>query len=114
MLYYRWLSQPEIQAYWSSHTGYYPMRKASYSLKEMQDFIAQVPQFQIAVDQLRATEPSYATQGAVFGTFPSTRQKIETAMSQFMLGQFSSPKAALDDAAKQANAELQKYNAALK
>jgi sn-glycerol 3-phosphate transport system substrate-binding protein len=110
----QWLSQPETQAYWSSRTGYYPVRKAAYDLKEMQDFISQVPQFQIAVDQLRATQPSFATQGAVFGTFTSARQEIEAAINSFITGSRDTAKAALDEAARRANTTLQQYNSSIK
>ena len=80
----KFAAQPEIQAYWSSNTGYYPIRKAAYYVQEMKDTLAKYPQFQVAVEQLRATEASPATAGAAFGTFVSARQNIEAAMEQFM------------------------------
>ncbi|HEX2910162.1 MAG TPA: ABC transporter substrate-binding protein [Chloroflexia bacterium] len=109
----KFASQPDIQAFWSSNTGYYPIRKAAYNVKEMQDTLAKYPQFKIAVDELRDTEASPATQGAVFGTFVSARQNIEAAMEQALSGK-AGVKAALDDAAKKANDNLSEYNSTVK
>lgn len=106
----KWTSQPEVQATWSSSTGYYPIRKAAYDVQEMKDTLAKYPQFGVAVEQLRATEPSFPTQGAVFGTFLQTRLAIEAAMEQFMSGAVDSAKAALDDAANKSNDTLEEYN----
>ena len=55
------------------------------------------------MEQLRATEPSFPTQGAVFGTFVQTRLAIEASMEQFMSGSVADAKAALDDAANKMN-----------
>lgn len=106
----KWTSNPEVQATWSSGTGYYPIRKAAYDVQEMKDTLAKYPQFSVAVEQLRATEPSFPTQGAVFGTFLQSRLAIEAAMEQFMNGQVADAKAALDDAANKSNDALEEYN----
>ncbi|HET9221874.1 MAG TPA: ABC transporter substrate-binding protein, partial [Roseiflexaceae bacterium] len=106
----KWTSTPEVQANWSSNTGYYPIRKAAYDVQVMKDTLAKYPQFGVAVEQLRATEPSFPTQGAVFGTFLQTRQAIEAAMEQFMTGAVPDAKTALDDAANKSNDALDEYN----
>jgi sn-glycerol 3-phosphate transport system substrate-binding protein len=106
----KWTSNPEVQAFWSSNTGYYPIRKAAYDVQEMKDALAKYPQFGVAVEQLRATEPSFPTQGAVFGTFVQTRLAIEASMEQFMSGSVADAKAALDDAANKSNDALEEYN----
>jgi sn-glycerol 3-phosphate transport system substrate-binding protein len=107
-------AQPEQQAFFASSTGYYPIRKAAYDVQEMKDALAKYPQFQVAIDQLRSTEKSPATAGAVFGTFAGTRPLVEGAMEQFMLGQAPTAKAALDDAAAKANDNLEEYNSTVK
>jgi sn-glycerol 3-phosphate transport system substrate-binding protein len=106
----KWTSNPEVQANWSSSTGYYPIRKAAYDVQEMKDTLAKYPQFGVAVEQLRATEPSFPTQGAVFGTFLQARLAIEASMEQYMSGSVADAKAALDDAANKANDALEEYN----
>lgn len=110
----KFTAQPEIQAYFASSTGYYPTRKAAYDQPDMKAALAKYPQFQVAVDELHATEASYPTQGAVFGTFAGTRVLVEGAMEQFMLGKAASAKAALDDAASKAQGNLDEYNSTLK
>jgi sn-glycerol 3-phosphate transport system substrate-binding protein len=106
----KFTAQPETQAFFASNTGYYPVRQAAYDLQEMKDALERYPQFQVAVDQLRATQASPATAGAVFGTFAGTRPLVEGAMEQFMLGQAATSQAALDDAANKANDLLEEYN----
>jgi sn-glycerol 3-phosphate transport system substrate-binding protein len=110
----KFAAQPAIQAFWSSNTGYYPIRKAAYDVQEMQETLTKYPQFRVAIEQLRATEPSPATAGAVFGTFTPARDAIQAAMEQFMTGKIASAKAALDQAANQANDKLDEYNSTLK
>jgi sn-glycerol 3-phosphate transport system substrate-binding protein len=106
----KWTSNPEVQASWSSNTGYYPIRKAAYDVQEMKDTLAKYPQFGVAVEQLRATESTFPTQGAVFGTFLQARLAIEASMEQFMSGSVADAKAALDDAANKSNDALDEYN----
>jgi sn-glycerol 3-phosphate transport system substrate-binding protein len=76
----------------------------------MKDTLAKYPQFSVAVEQLRATESNFPTQGAVLGTFPQTRLAIEAAMEQFLSGSVADAKAALDDAANKSNDALDEYN----
>lgn len=104
------VSSPESQAFFASNTGYYPTRQAAYDLPEMKDALAKYPQFQVAVDELRATAESPATAGAVFGTFAGARPLVEGAMEAYMLGTASSAKEALDEAAATANENLEEYN----
>jgi sn-glycerol 3-phosphate transport system substrate-binding protein len=105
----KWSSSPEVQATWSSATGYYPIRLAAYDVQEMKDTLQKYPQFGVAVEQLRATEESFSTQGAVIGTFLQARLAIEAAMEQFMSGA-ADAQAALDDAANKSNDALEEYN----
>jgi sn-glycerol 3-phosphate transport system substrate-binding protein len=107
----KFTAKPETQAFFSSNTGYYPTRKAAYAQQEMKDALVKFPQFQVAVDELRTTPASLATQGAVFGTFVATRGLIQANIEQFLSGKFPTAEAALDDAAKKATATLVEYNA---
>jgi len=110
----KFTSKPETQAFWSSNTGYYPIRKAAYDVQVMKDALVKYPQFQVAVDQLRAAPAGFPTSGAIHGTFLATRTEIESAMEQFMTGKVPTAKAALDDAAKKANDKLEEYNSTIK
>jgi sn-glycerol 3-phosphate transport system substrate-binding protein len=110
----KFAAQPAVQAFWSSNTGYYPIRQTAYEVQEMKETLNKYPQFRVAIEQLRATEPGPATAGAVFGTFTSARDAIQAAMEQFMTGKIASAKAALDQAASQANDRLDEYNSTIK
>ncbi len=110
----KFTAQPDIQAFWSSSTGYYPIRKASYNVQEMKDTLAKYPQFNTAVEQLRATEASPATAGATFGTFTATRLNIEASMEQFLTGKIATAKDALNQAASKSNDALDEYNSTVK
>ena len=107
----KFASTPEIQAYFSSNTGYYPTRKGAYAVKDMKDALALYPQFQVAIDELHATTASPATQGAVIGTFVKTRSNIQSAMEQYITGKVPTAMQALDMAASQSSADLAEYNA---
>ena len=69
-------SEPEIQAFFSSNKGYYPTRNAAYAQPLMKEALAKFAQFQVAVDELRATLAAGATQGTVFGTFVKARGNV--------------------------------------
>jgi sn-glycerol 3-phosphate transport system substrate-binding protein len=106
----KFASTPEIQAFFSANTGYYPTRKAAYAVQDMKDALALYPQFQIAIDELRATRAGSPTQGAVFGTFVKARSNVQGAMEQFVTGKIPTALQALSGAAKMSTSELEEYN----
>ncbi|HEY8805376.1 MAG TPA: ABC transporter substrate-binding protein [Clostridium sp.] len=95
------------QAYWNANTGYFPVNKKAYDLKEVKDNLAKYPQFQTAIDQLHASSP--ASKGALLGVFPEARAATETNIETMLAGK-QSPQEALDNAAKIANIAIDKYN----
>jgi sn-glycerol 3-phosphate transport system substrate-binding protein len=105
----KFLTQPATQAYWNVNTGYFPITKKAYDEQIVKDNMTKYPQFQTAVDQLHATKPSKATQGALMGIFPEARQIVEGAIEE-ALNNKKSPKDALDGAAKSITEKLVQYN----
>jgi len=97
------------QAQWQADTGYYPVRKAAYNDPVSKEWVGKYPQFNTAVDQIRAVPINRITQGAVFGVFPQGRQRIEAAIEEVLLGQASSQDA-LNRAADEISAAIDKYN----
>ncbi len=95
------------QAYWNANTGYFPVNKKAYDLKEVKDNLVKYPQFQTAIDQLHASTP--ASKGALLGVFPEARAATETNI-ETMLGGKQTPQQALDNAAKIAISAIDKYN----
>lgn len=107
--YVKFVSSPEIQAYWHTASGYYPVRKASYDVKEDKDWVAKYPQFLTAVEQLHAAPNIRATQGGLSGVMPPARQRIEQAIEEVLAGK-KTPQQALDDAATDVTKLLADYN----
>ncbi|MGO4108399.1 ABC transporter substrate-binding protein [Paenibacillus sp. YAF4_2] len=105
----KYLAEPAVQAEWHISTGYFPITTKAYDEQIVKDNLAKYPQFQTAVDQLHASKPSTASQGAVMGVFPDARQTVEGAIEEVFSGK-KDVKAALDDAAKQITEKIDIYN----
>jgi len=105
----KFVLSPEQQALWHVNTGYFPVTKAAYEQEIVQENFKKYPQFRTAIDQLHATVSNRATQGAVIGVFPESRQLVETALEEALTG--SKPvKDALDQAAKEITSKIELYN----
>lgn len=109
----KYLAKPETQAYWNVNTGYFPITKKAYEQKLIIDNLAKYPQFQTAIDQLHASKPSTASNGAVMGVFPEARQIVEGAIEEALTG-IKEPQAALDSAAKAITDKISTYNLTVK
>ncbi|AZN39691.1 ABC transporter substrate-binding protein [Paenibacillus albus] len=109
----KYLAEPAVQAQWHISTGYFPITTKAYDEQIVKDNLAKYPQFQTAVDQLHASKPSMASQGAVMGVFPDARQTVEGAIEEVFTGK-KDAKAALDDAAKQITEKIDIYNKTVK
>jgi len=109
----KYLAEPQTQAKWHISTGYFPITKKAYDDQIVKDNLAKYPQFQTAIDQLHASKPSQATQGAVIGVFPEARQIVEGAIEE-ALGGSKSTQQALDDAAKAITEKIGNYNKTVK
>lgn len=101
---------PEIQAFWSINTGYYPVVQAAYDLPEMQAGLEQYPQFQVAIDQIRLTDITDANTAHVSGIFVPYRTHYVEAFDRYFLGEFATAQEALDSAVATSNEQLEEYN----
>ena len=105
----KFIASPPTQSQFQADTGYYPIRKAAYDEGPSKEWAAKYPQFLTAVDQIRQAPQNRATNGAVIGVFAQARQRIQKAIEEVLLGK-SSTKDALDTAAADVNAAIDKYN----
>jgi sn-glycerol 3-phosphate transport system substrate-binding protein len=105
----KFCTSPKSQADWQAATGYYPVVKKAYDEPVSKQWATTYPQFLTAVDQIRTAPQNTATAGAVIGVFPEGRRRIQKAIEELLLGR-SSSKEALDAAATELNAALEKYN----
>jgi sn-glycerol 3-phosphate transport system substrate-binding protein len=102
--------QPEVQAFWAANTGYYPVVQASYEDPVMQEALANFPQFQVAIDQIRLTDIAPANTAHVSGIFVPYRTHYVEAFDRYMLGEFATAQEALDAAVAISNEQLTEYN----
>ncbi len=109
----KWELTPEIQAFWSSNTGYYPVLKKAYDTQTMKDALVKYPQFQVAIDQLRLSDITPAGSFHVSGTFVSMRADVNKATDDFLSGKVPTAKEALDKAVAASNEKLTDYNASI-
>lgn len=106
----KYLQTPEVQAKWHIGTGYFAINPAAYDEQIVKDAYAEKPQLQVTVDQLQATKPSYATQGALMDMLPEGRKVMETALEKVYNG--GDVDEAYNTAVEQFNAAIEKANAA--
>ncbi len=97
----KFLQTPESQAKWHVDTGYFAINPAAYKEEIVKQRWEQYPQLSVTVDQLQATKPSAATQGALISVFPESRQQVVTSLENLLQG--TDPQEALDRAAKETN-----------
>ncbi len=106
----KWALTPEVQAFWSSNTGYYPVLQSAYETDTMKAALELYPQFQVAIDQIRLADITDANTAHVSGTFVSMRQDVIKAMDDFITGKVASAQEALDAAVAVSNELLEEYN----
>ncbi|MBM7838868.1 sn-glycerol 3-phosphate transport system substrate-binding protein [Alkalihalobacillus xiaoxiensis] len=106
----KYMATPEIQAEWHVGTGYFAINPAAYDEQVAQDAYVDMPQLQTAVQQLQATTPTVATQGALMDMIPEERKIIETALESVYNGENAD--AAFDEAVNQVNAAIEQANKA--
>lgn len=107
----KFMISPEEQAFWNKSTGYFPVTKKAYDLDVMKETLKNYPQFQTAIDQLHASPVE--SRGALLGVFPEARQTMETNIENMLQGKLS-PEQTVENAAKDINTAIEKYNKANK
>ena len=111
--FFSFLSQPEIQMYWHTSTGYVPITLAAYELTKKSGFYDKNPGRDMAVRQLTNKAPTENSKGLRFGNFVQGRTVIEEELEAAFAGR-KTAKAALDDAVKRGNEILRQFEAANK
>lgn len=103
----KFLISPEIQAEWSTSTGYFPITTATHDEDVFKQNIEEFPQFQTAIDQLHDSSPE--SQGAFLSVFPEARQIVENEIENMLNGVLT-PEEAADAMADQINSAIESYN----
>lgn len=102
----KFMVSKESQATWSISTGYFPVNTESYELEKMVNHLAENPEFNTAIEQLRESNNS---SGAVLGVFTEARAAIEENLEKVLNSEIPA-KEGIDNAAKTINSALEKYN----
>ncbi len=105
----QFLNTAESQAYWHTHTGYYPVNAKGYNHPDDVAWREKYPQFQVAIDQLHAAPINNYTAGGLIGVFPEARQTVEAAVEKYLAGGVTAQQA-LDEAAASVTQAILDYN----
>ncbi len=107
--FYRYLSQPEIDAKWHMDTGYVPVRRASYQVAKSQGFYEKNPGTEVAIEQLlRGGETTPNTRGIRLGGYVEIRNIIQEEMEKSFQGQQNGQQA-MEAVTQRANAVLRNF-----
>ncbi|MBN2510122.1 MAG: sn-glycerol-3-phosphate ABC transporter substrate-binding protein UgpB [Spirochaetales bacterium] len=105
-----YLSSPEVQADWHQFTGYLPITYAAYDLSKKQGFYQKNPGTETALLQMTLNAPTANSKGLRFGNFVQIRDVFNSAQESIFSGEKSAQEG-LDEAVRQGNALLRKFEA---
>lgn len=74
----------ESQALWASSTGYYSVNKEAYDLDLLKKDLEKTPQKLVAVNEIKDTQKTAATSGAIVGVFPELRKVMTDSMEKVL------------------------------
>jgi multiple sugar transport system substrate-binding protein len=99
----KWATEPAQTAYWAINTGYMPVRKSAFKVKELKDYYAANPSLDEAAKQL-----NYAVVEPAFPQWTKMQADITTGLLSAL--SLSRPAAqAMKDAQTQATADLKSH-----
>jgi sn-glycerol 3-phosphate transport system substrate-binding protein len=110
--FFRYLSDPEVQARSHQETGYIPITTAAFTITEKSGFYKQNPGTDVSVTQMirKTTDKS---RGIRLGNFVQIRTIIDEEMEQVWSGK-KTARQGLEDAKKRGDVELEKFEKANK
>jgi sn-glycerol 3-phosphate transport system substrate-binding protein len=105
----KYLVAPEQMIRLHLETGYVPIRKSVAESPEVQARWAQEPAYRTSYDQLLSGPTTLATTGPVIGNFTAVRAAVVDGLNSMLAGD-KSPRAALAETQRKANAVIREYN----
>jgi sn-glycerol 3-phosphate transport system substrate-binding protein len=111
-LFFKYISDPQVQAKSHQDTGYLPITTEAFNITEKSGFYKQNPGTDVSVTQMirKTTDKS---RGIRLGNFVQIRTIIDEELEQVWAGK-KSARQGLDDAKKRGDAELEKFEKANK
>jgi sn-glycerol 3-phosphate transport system substrate-binding protein len=110
--FFKFLSQPEIQAKWHQETGYLPITTGAYDLTKKSGFYEKSPGPQVAVEQM-IVKTTAKSRGIRLGNLAQIRTVVDEELEQVWNGK-KAPKEALDAAVKRGDELLARFERANK
>ncbi|MEO8838821.1 MAG: sn-glycerol-3-phosphate ABC transporter substrate-binding protein UgpB [Herbaspirillum sp.] len=105
--FFKFLSQPEIQAKWHQETGYLPITKAAYELTKKSGFYEKNPGTDVSVKQM-IVKTTNKSRGIRLGNFAQIRTVIDEELENVWTGKKTAQQA-LDNAVKRGNELLVRF-----
>ena len=99
----------ESQALWASSTGYYSVNKEAYDLDLLKKDLEKTPQKLGAVNEIKDTQKTAATSGAIVGVFPELRKVMTDSMEKVYVGKEKIDKI-IDKMVKESDRIVKRYN----
>jgi sn-glycerol 3-phosphate transport system substrate-binding protein len=107
--FFRYISNPEVDAKWHEDTGYVPVRRASYELARKQGYYERNPGADVAIEQLlRGGEATDNSRGIRLGGYVEIRNIIQEEMEKAFQG-VQGPQQALEAMNTRGNAVLRNF-----
>lgn len=110
--FFKFLSQPEVQAKWHQETGYLPITMAAYEITKKSGFYEKNPGTDVSVQQM-IVKTTAKSRGIRLGSFVQIRTVIDEELENVWAGK-KSAKEALDTAVKRGDELLIKFERANK
>ncbi len=111
--FFTFLSLPMVQAYWHANTGYVPITNGAYELMKKLKYYDDNPGRDIPILQMSAKAPTPNSKGLRFGNFLQVRTIMYEELENIFAGKKMAQQG-LDDAVKRGNAELRKFEKAMR
>lgn len=99
----------ESQALWASSTGYYSVNKEAYDLDLLKKDLEKTPQKLVAVNEIKDTQKTAATSGAIVGVFPELRKVMTDSMEKVYVEKEKIDKI-IDKMVKESDRIVKRYN----
>ena len=107
----KYLSTPEVQAWWHQETGYVPITTEASTLSAEQGFYDANPGTDTAIKELSLNAPTPNSRGLRFGNFVQVRDIINEEMEALWAGKATAQQS-MDTAVERGNALLRKFESA--
>ena len=105
--FYKFLSQPEVQARWHQETGYLPITTAAYDLTKKAGFYEKNPGTDVSVQQM-IVKTTAKSRGIRLGSFAQIRTVIDEELENVWAGK-KTAKEALDTAVRRGDELLVRF-----